>query len=337
MYTHLSRKALAVCSLLLSLCCAFSPIQAQTLNNNSLDHYEIMFSNIIVDHGDVAHWTNPAAEYYITNMGAFPLILSPSDSMSASLQVSIQKDTLFPGETTLALVWYFAQSTGEFQEQILIDVVGMAHPVDLYLKGNILSFPTSENELSRNEFAINNIVLLIDVSSSMRLSHKLPMLKESIKGVVGHLRDIDRLTVITYSSEILNPVEWQPVINKAHICSLIDSLQAGGRSRGSGALHQSYYVLKSHFIEGANNQVIIATDGIFNDRKFTEKQLFTMVEMHKVRDGITTSAFGFGTDKDSRKFMERIAKSGEGAYYHMEKVGDMEVALINEIKKRSKK
>ena len=63
-------------------------------------------------------------------------------------------------------------------------------------------FVEEPGELSAREYAANNIVYLIDVSSSMKYPHKLPFLKTSMTNLLYLLRSIDKLAIVTYASEV---------------------------------------------------------------------------------------------------------------------------------------
>ena len=65
-------------------------------------------------------------------------------------------------------------------------------------------FPENKEEndqFPRSEFCENNVVFLIDVSSSMRGEDRLDLLKKSMIQLTHMLRSIDKVTIMTYSDE----------------------------------------------------------------------------------------------------------------------------------------
>src|ERR1700733_9179004 len=73
-----------------------------------------------------------------------------------------------------------------------------------------------------------NLVLLLDVSGSMDLPNKLPLLKSAFSLLVNNLRAIDTVTIVTYGNSVgvwLPPTSGQ---NKKQILQSIDDLTPGG-------------------------------------------------------------------------------------------------------------
>ena len=193
-----------------------------------------------------------------------------------------------------------------------------------------------ELEFSEKSYRQNNLVLLLDVSSSMKKADKMIKLKTSIKRVVGMLRDVDVLTIIAYnikSWEVLPPT---PVSDNALIISMIDTLTPFGYTNGVKGMEQAYSSLRDQFIQGGNNQLILATDGKFNSSRFSEKDALNLVKTN-AGGGSVLSVIGFGEDKEATRMMKRMAKAGEGSFLQIGGGEDPTELLAEEIKMRSRK
>jgi Mg-chelatase subunit ChlD len=201
---------------------------------------------------------------------------------------------------------------------------------------DVLQLAEPEPEFSKKSYRQNNLVLLLDVSSSMKKEDKMIKLKTTITRVVGMLRDVDVLTIIAYnikSWEVLPPT---PVSDNALIISMIDTLTPFGYTNGVKGMEQAYSSLRDQFIQGGNNQLILATDGKFNSSRFSEKDALNLVKTNAGR-GSVLSVIGFGEDKEATRMMKRMAKAGEGSFLQISGGEDPTELLAEEIKMRSRK
>jgi Mg-chelatase subunit ChlD len=196
--------------------------------------------------------------------------------------------------------------------------------------------PELEPEFSSSRYKPNNVLLLLDVSGSMKDEDKMVKLKASIRRLVMMLREVDVLTMIAYNStswELLPPT---PVVDNQAIIALIDSLQPYGYTNGVKGMESAYASLQSQLISGGNNQLIIATDGKFNSSKFSEKDAIELVKSNSDK-GIVLSIIGFGEDKEAGRLMKKLAGLGEGSFLQVKNNEDPTEVLAEEIKSRSRK
>ncbi|MDC0303985.1 DUF1573 domain-containing protein [Flavobacteriales bacterium] len=198
------------------------------------------------------------------------------------------------------------------------------------------SYPAPEPEFSKKTYRPNNILLLLDVSGSMREEEKMVKLKKSVRRLVMMLREVDVLTIIAYNSSSWEVLPPTPVENNEEIVSLIDSLQPNGYTNGVKGMEAAYESLYEQLIQDGNNQLIIATDGKFNSSKFSEKEAIQMVKNNSDK-GITLSIIGFGEDREATKLMKRLAKEGGGNLLQINKNQNPTELLTEEIKNRSRK
>lgn len=192
------------------------------------------------------------------------------------------------------------------------------------------------DELSREKFGANNIVMLIDESGSMKRDKKMEMLKTAIKELVKVMRGIDKLTIITYaaSSEVLLPTTTAD--KKDEIYALIDSLTPYGWTNGVSGMNTAYDVIDKNFVENGNNQLILATDGEFNSGDVTESSFTDMVKANAAK-GTRLSIVGFGQNEKALKLMKKMAGSGEGNFLQILPGSTDTGLLVEEIKRNSER
>ncbi|MFT5723257.1 MAG: Mg-chelatase subunit ChlD [Bacteroidia bacterium] len=189
---------------------------------------------------------------------------------------------------------------------------------------------SNTGELNPEKYASNNVVFLIDESSSMMINNKMDFLKISMKKAVSVLREEDRVTIIVYSKHAEVRLVSTPGDRKDIINAVIDSLTPGGRSYGAEGLAMSYRFAKQNFIPSGNNQLILATDGLFNSPDYTERDMCSMAQTHAAI-GIKTTVVGFGKDKEAIAFMLKLSDNGKGRFITIKTQSEAQKALISEI------
>lgn len=193
-------------------------------------------------------------------------------------------------------------------------------------------------ELSRASYTANNIVFLVDVSSSMAKENRMELLKQAIKSLVPKLRDIDRVAIIAYNQKTDLVLESIEGTQKATISNAIDSLKPYGLTYGVNGIQQAYEILEFYYRGDGNNQIILATDGLFSEvnQTMTERELFKLVRQKANQENIKLSVVGFGKDDEGDNLMNKLANNGNGKFIKIKNPWEAETVLIEEIEIRSK-
>lgn len=192
------------------------------------------------------------------------------------------------------------------------------------------------SELDIDLFAPNNIVLIVDISTSMKKEDKLLYLKMAMKQMIEVFRTVDRVAIVALSSDasiLLTPVM---VENKDTLKAVIENMSAGGGTNGAAAIKLAYELATKHFVQGGNNQIIIATDGMFGNSGMTRKELNTLISS-KNEAGIHLSAMGFGNNEKALAYLKSLTLLGGGDFIHITNELEAQTALIERLKKQSKK
>lgn len=201
---------------------------------------------------------------------------------------------------------------------------------------SIPALPDEKPEFTYREYKANHIVFLLDVSGSMKQQGKIDSLKLAIRILAENLRSVDRITLITFASKSNEILINIPGNNKDLILPAIESLTAKGTTDGVLGIENAYHHAFTHFIQGGNNQVIVATDGLFNSPNYSESQLLLMIKSFRNK-GIKLSVIGFGKEKNAIIAMEKMCTEGGGNYISFSKNIDIKQLLLEEIKKQSKR
>jgi len=174
--------------------------------------------------------------------------------------------------------------------------------------------------------AENNLILLLDVSASMKRPDKLPLLKKSFAKMLGHMRAEDRISIIVYSGEARVVLEGVSAARKQTIEETIDRLRSSGSTKGKNALKRAYKLAEQYFIPGGNNRIIMATDGYFD-----VPSLYSIPERSS-NQGVALTVFSFGKLKQSKiEELAELADKGKGNFANITR-SNVDEALLKEAK-----
>lgn len=184
-------------------------------------------------------------------------------------------------------------------------------------------------KLNLDSLPPTHLVFLIDISGSMDMPNRLPLVKSAFHMLAGNLRGKDTVSIVIYGGAVgvmLNPTSGT---EQAKIHRAIDELTPGGSTPGESGIRLAYSIAKNNFIEGGNNRIILATDGDFNVGLKTEQELDEMITKHR-KYGIylTCLGVGMGNYKDSK--IQTLARKGNGNFAYLDGYQEAEKVLMKE-------
>jgi len=193
----------------------------------------------------------------------------------------------------------------------------------------LLYLNLSAKKLNLDKVPPSNLVFLIDVSGSMDLPNRLPLLKEAFQLLVKNLRNIDTVSIVTYGGTV---GIWLPPTSgreKEKIIESIEKMNASGDTPGEAAIRTAYKLAEANFIKEGNNRIILATDGDFNIGQNSEKDLEDLISKEKLSGVyLTCLGVGMGNYKDSK--IEVLAKKGNGNFAYIDDIREAEKVLVTE-------
>lgn len=192
-----------------------------------------------------------------------------------------------------------------------------------------------DGKLNESKYAYNHIVFLIDVSTSMKNPEKMPLLKESMKQMIRVLRAEDKVSIITYGNSANTLISNVSGADKEVLGSTIDGLLARGQSYGQEGIDMAYKLAQKHLIQEGNNEIILASDGVFNSKKFSETRLYRKATIRHAAYNIRISTIGFGTSSKALTFLETLAQKGNGSYLLIKDKNEANQVLIANMMRHS--
>ena len=194
----------------------------------------------------------------------------------------------------------------------------------------LLFLNINARKLDMDSVPPSNLVFLIDVSGSMDMPNRLPLVKAAFQMLIKNLRAKDTVSIVAYGGTV--SVWMQPTsgAEKQKIIQSIEELTASGDTPGESAIRMAYNLAEHTFIKGGNNRVILATDGDFNVGEVSEKALEDLITKEK-KTGVylTCLGVGMGNFKDSK--LETLAKRGNGNYAYLDDINEAEKVLVKEV------
>jgi Mg-chelatase subunit ChlD len=182
---------------------------------------------------------------------------------------------------------------------------------------------------SLDGFAPNNMVLLLDVSSSMNSPYKLPLLKRSIKSLLTLVRPEDMISIVLYSGKARVVLKPTSGAKAAEISRMIDLLQSDGDTDGNEGIKLAYKTANKQYIRAGNNRIVLATDGEFP----VSDEVVEMIRQN-ARQDVYLSVFTFGRNEHTGQKLKKLSELGMGSYAHVtDASADLQLILEAQAKK----
>ena len=185
-------------------------------------------------------------------------------------------------------------------------------------------------EVTTAERPAANLVFLIDVSGSMDEPNKLPLVKESMRLLVGKLRPDDRVAIVTYAGNSGLALPSTPVSKTREILAALDTLTPGGSTNGAMGIRLAYEIATTNLASEGINRVILCTDGDFNVGVTSEGELVRLIE-EKAQTGVALTVLGFGMGNYKDSTLEKLAAKGKGSYGYIDTRREAEKLLVEQV------
>ncbi len=198
------------------------------------------------------------------------------------------------------------------------------------VESKLLFLNVNARKLDMENVPPSNLVFLIDVSGSMDMPNRLPLVKAAFQMLIKNLREKDTVSIVAYGGTVSVWLQPTSGAEKQKIIQSIEELTASGDTPGESAIRMAYNLAEHTFIKGGNNRVILATDGDFNVGEVSEKALDDLITKEK-KTGVylTCLGVGMGNYKDSK--LEILAKRGNGNYAYLDDINEAEKVLVKEV------
>lgn len=232
--------------------------------------------------------------------------------------------------TTIAVI----EPEPDPEPEVIIEIEEHLETITTEFDSSVVAeLPPSFTDLDEDNFDPEyfkpvNVVFVLDVSSSMKQVDKIELMKYSLFQLVGMLRPIDKMGIVTYASDSRVLLESTPCSDKTAIHDEVEKLQALGYTAGGEGIKLGYKVANKGKIENGTNHVIIITDGAFN-RNSDDYEKYVKKYRKK---GINFSVVGIKNKDVHEQEMREAAELGGGHYVPIFNLADAQNNLKQEIR-----
>ena len=161
------------------------------------------------------------------------------------------------------------------------------------------------------------LTFLVDVSGSMDSFDKLPLAQQALRELVRNLGPEDSVALATYAGRTAQLLPPTPATRRDEIYGAIEQLRSGGGTAMASGIAMAYDLAQEAFVEGAENRVIVLSDGDANIGPSSHQQIVAAIQEH-AKAGITLSTIGFGMGNYKDTMMEQLANKGDGNNFYID-------------------
>ena len=173
-----------------------------------------------------------------------------------------------------------------------------------------------------------NIVLIADVSGSMKTYDKINLQKEALTTLVSQLGANDSVAIVTYSQQAHVLLKPTKASNKRAIYNAIQEMTAGGGTNVEMGLKQGYQLAQTMAYPGHINRVVLTSDGLANIGYVDPQQILKQIKHHRKRNIFLTTV-GVGESMYNDYLLEQLANNGNGNYLYLADQADIERVFVD--------
>ena len=174
------------------------------------------------------------------------------------------------------------------------------------------------------------LTFVIDVSGSMGMENRLELVKRSLRLLVDRLDERDSVAIVVYGTQARAVLK--PTSGSRHgvIIDAIDRLQPEGSTNAEAGLRLGYRYAQRLLQEGANNRVILCSDGVANVGN-TDADTILYEVQRSVDSGINLTTVGFGMGNFNDVLLEQLADRGNGNYAYVDTLDEARKLFVDNL------
>ncbi len=184
--------------------------------------------------------------------------------------------------------------------------------------------------LGREEQRPAVLTFLVDASGSMDRPDRIGLVKRSLRMLMTQLSEVDRVAIVQYGSEPRLMLEHTLAGERDLIGPALDAIQCAGSTDLEAGLQMAYRVAAENFVSGAENRVLLLSDGVATMGEADADTLLASVSRYR-EQGITCSVYGFGVGNYDDVMLETLANKGDGVYTYVGSEDDAKRVFVDEL------
>ena len=197
-------------------------------------------------------------------------------------------------------------------ERIGVAMEQAAHP--FLSQRNLLRVSLQTAATGRGAEVPLRLTVVLDKSGSMERLDRSTVVDEAFRVLVSQLKAGDRVTLVGFSRTPTLLADFVDGSQGQRLLQILRETPSEGGTNVEEALKLAQAKALEHFEEGAQNRVILLTDGIANLGEAVPKNLMALVEgMRECK--VAFDACGVGVEGLNDEILEALTRKGDGRYY----------------------
>lgn len=184
--------------------------------------------------------------------------------------------------------------------------------------------------LGREEQRPAMLTFLIDTSGSMAQPDRIGLARISFRLLLENLASSDRIQIVAYDDRARVVLDPTPASQAALVLAAFDALQCTGSTNLEDGMRKAYELAARAFIPGAENRVILVSDGVANLGTGDAQEILAQIDTFR-RQGITCSVFGVGKGTYNDQMLEQLANKGDGVYRFLDSEEEARRAFVEDL------
>lgn len=171
---------------------------------------------------------------------------------------------------------------------------------------------------------------LVDNSGSMERVDRQETVRNAFALLTDHLQPTDQATLISFARQPRLIADQVTGDNGQQLIDSVNNLPSEGGTNLEAALELAFEKAMEQQEEGAQNRIVLLTDGAANLGDAKPENLSAMVETMR-NNGIAFDAAGIGADGLNDEILEALTRKGDGRYYLLDRPEDADAGFAKQI------
>lgn len=174
------------------------------------------------------------------------------------------------------------------------------------------------------------LTVLLDNSGSMEREDREASVLAAIQLLAAQLGPQDVITLVGFASKPRLLADRVPGDKAAQLVSLVANTPSEGGTNLEEALRLARSLALRQRTEGAQDRVVLITDGVANLGNTVPEQLAREIEIMRQR-GIAFDACGVGAEGLNDDILESLTRKGDGRYYFLNRAEDADEGFAKQL------
>lgn len=197
-------------------------------------------------------------------------------------------------------------------ERIGIAMEQAAHP--FLSQRNLLRVSLQTAATGRGAGVPLRLTVVLDKSGSMERIDRTRAVEEAFRVLIEQLNPGDKVTLVGFSRQPTLLADFVDGSEGEKLLKILRETPSEGGTNVEEALRLAENKAMEHYLAGAQNRVILLTDGIANLGDAVPESLMTLVEEMR-EQGLAFDACGVGVEGINDDILEALTRKGDGRYY----------------------